>query len=302
MTSGQKLHFWILVFFSVFLLEEAVDVYPQFTCGPLGLKHDINQTEDGKPQVTCLRPWRQSVHLDAHVQIECEVISGTFANITWFHNGTSLSELKKSFVTIDKRSCGQTLKIRYASSHDEGKYTCAATNKFGTVNKTCSLHIKVPINKTEVEYFKIADNRQTAYLNGTVELKCKLLHVDAHMWLLNGTRISHGDRHKMIRDTTICKPRKLFTLKIINVTENDEGRYTCSGYKNGIKAAKDLFLKTEPCPSGYYCPPEGNTAFPFPRSPPTPTPGISRGYSFHRPDTARILLFAVLAFTYNKCK
>ncbi|XP_022794639.1 uncharacterized protein LOC111333357 [Stylophora pistillata] len=122
------------------------------------------------------------------------------------------------------------------------------------------------------------------------------------MWLLNGTRISHGDRHKMIRDTTICKPRKLFTLKIINVTENDEGRYTCSGYKNGIKAAKDLFLKTEPCPSGHYCPPEGNTAFPFPRSPPTPTPGISRGYSFHRPDTARILLFAVLAFTYNKCK
>ncbi|XP_022798370.1 uncharacterized protein LOC111336527 isoform X2 [Stylophora pistillata] len=152
------------------------------------------------------------------------------------------------------------------------------------------------------------------------------------MWLLNGTRISHGDRHKMIRDTTICKPRKLFTLKIINVTENDEGRYTCCGYKNGIKATKDLFLKTEPCPSGYYCPPEGNTAFPFPRSPPTPTPGISkeddretrqgnersgtssvitqgenlktelapvsRGYSFHRPDRVSILLFAALAFTY----
>ena len=92
------------------------------------------------PKVTCLTP-SQTVYLDANVQIECGVISSTYANITWLHNGKSLSEKKKSLVKIDRLSCGQTLKIKFAGRDDRGKYTCAATNKFGTVNKTCSLNV-----------------------------------------------------------------------------------------------------------------------------------------------------------------
>ena len=88
------------------------------------------------PKVTCLTP-SQFVYLDANVQIECGVISTTYANITWLHNGKSLSEKKKS-----RLSCGQTLKIKYAGREDGGKYTCVATNKFGTVNKTCSLNVR----------------------------------------------------------------------------------------------------------------------------------------------------------------
>ena len=93
------------------------------------------------PKVTCLTP-SQTVYLDANVQIECGVISSTYANITWLHNGKSLSEKKKSFVKINRLSCGQTLKIKFAGREDGGKYTCVATNKFGTVNKTCSLNFR----------------------------------------------------------------------------------------------------------------------------------------------------------------
>ena len=96
----------------------------------------------------------------------------------------------------------------------------------------------------QVEYVKIDGNRQTAYLHGTVTLKCKLHHVAADAWLFNGTRVSHGGRHKMIRETTIAKHERLFALKIINVTEKDEGRYTCLALRSGISKTKDLVLKT----------------------------------------------------------
>ena len=95
-----------------------------------------------------------------------------------------------------------------------------------------------------MKYLKIDGNRQTAYLHGTVTLKCKLHYVEGEAWLYNGTRILHDDRHKMIRETTIGKHGGLFTLKIINVTEEDEGLYTCMGYRGGIYQTKDLFLKT----------------------------------------------------------
>ena len=96
----------------------------------------------------------------------------------------------------------------------------------------------------QVEYVKIDGNRQTAYLHGTVTIKCKLLHVEADAWLFNGTRVSHGGRHKMMRETTIAKHERLFALKIINVTEKDEGRYTCLAYRSNIHQTKDLVLKT----------------------------------------------------------
>ncbi|RMX55321.1 hypothetical protein pdam_00019107 [Pocillopora damicornis] len=208
MNSGRKLHFWILVFLFVFSIEEAIDAYPQFTCGSHGIKHDINQT--GVLMLTS-----RGCIMENH----------------------SVRKRKASL------SCGQTLKIKFAGREDRGKYTCVATNKFGTVNKTCSLNVRERYKPPpQVEYVKIDGNRQTAYLHGTVTIKCKLLHVEADAWLFNGTRVSHGGRHKMIRETTIAKHKRLFALKIINVTEKDEGRYTCLAYRSGLYQTKDLSL------------------------------------------------------------
>lgn len=82
------------------------------------------------------------VKTDAHTEIACEVLSKTFAKITWFHNGQPISEQRKSHVTVDRKSCYQTLKIKFVKTSDGGNYTCKVANSNGTVNKTCALDVK----------------------------------------------------------------------------------------------------------------------------------------------------------------
>lgn len=82
------------------------------------------------------------VKTDARTEIACEVLSKTFAKITWFHNGQPISEQRKSHVTVDRKSCYQTLKIKFVKTSDGGNYTCKVANSNGTVNKTCGLDVK----------------------------------------------------------------------------------------------------------------------------------------------------------------
>ena len=85
---------------------------------------------------------KQFVKADAHTEISCEVHSNTFAKINWFHNGQPISDQGKSHVTVDGKSCYQTLKIKFAKTSDGGNYTCQVANFDGVVNKTCVLDVK----------------------------------------------------------------------------------------------------------------------------------------------------------------
>lgn len=82
------------------------------------------------------------VKMDAHTEIVCDVISSTFAKITWFHNGQLISDQHRSHVMVDWKTCNQTLKIKFAKNSDRGKYTCQVANTDGIVNKTCLLDVK----------------------------------------------------------------------------------------------------------------------------------------------------------------
>ena len=82
------------------------------------------------------------VKMDEHTEIACEVLSKTFAKITWFHNAQPISEQRTSHVRVDRKSCDQTLKIKFAMTSDGGNYTCQVANAVATVKKTCFLHVK----------------------------------------------------------------------------------------------------------------------------------------------------------------
>ena len=85
---------------------------------------------------------KQSIKLDAHTEIACEVLSKTFAKITWFHNGQPISKQGKRHVKVDRKSCHQTLKIKFAKTNDGGNYTCQVANAMGKVTKACVLDVK----------------------------------------------------------------------------------------------------------------------------------------------------------------
>ena len=95
----------------------------------------------GTPTVDMNCP-KLPIKRDAHTAIACKVLSKTSAKITWFHNAQPISEQKWSHVRVDRKSCGQTLKITFAKTSDSGNYTCQVANANATVNKTCVLDVK----------------------------------------------------------------------------------------------------------------------------------------------------------------
>ncbi|KAJ7373201.1 calcium ion binding [Desmophyllum pertusum] len=215
------------------------------------------------PNVTITCPTR-AVKLDARTEIVCRVLSRTFAKITWFHNGQPISDQRQSHVTVDSLTCNQTLKIKFAKTIDGGNYTCQVTNSNVTVKQTCSIEVKADKTKEiHIEYLKIAGHRQTALLQGSVELECNMLHVEIPVWRRDNMNIKN-ERHIWRTEYTFGRRGMMFYLRIINVTKNDEGLYMCLGYKHGIWANKTLYLKTEPCPRGHFCPYKENRAIPCP--------------------------------------
>ena len=77
--------------------------------------------------------------MDTRTEVTCEVISSSYANITWYHNGQLISHKKKYNVTANRKTCDQTLKIKHAGTNDNGHYTCVVVNSVGEVKKTCPL-------------------------------------------------------------------------------------------------------------------------------------------------------------------
>ena len=82
--------------------------------------------------------------MDTRAEVTCEVISSSYANITWYHNGQLISHKKKhkSHIKADRKTCNQTLKIKRAGTNDNGNYTCVVVNSVGEVKKTCPLVVK----------------------------------------------------------------------------------------------------------------------------------------------------------------
>ena len=117
-------------------------------------------------------------------------------------------------------------------------------NTYLRVLTTLYLYSTAPRKEVQVGYVKMAGNRQKAILQGTVVLKCSMLHAQGGVWLRNKVRIPHDERHLYSREHMFSAELMMLYLEIVNVTKNDEGLYMCLGSRNGRQAVKTFHLET----------------------------------------------------------
>ena len=97
-------------------------------------------------------------------------------------------------------------------------------------------------NQPTIKYFSL-QKTSVAYIGSTINLTCKMDNAEVGIFLKSGVSIREGGRFTY---TFKGYGRNGLegNLEITNVTEKDEGVFTCFAYKAGISDIKTFTLKT----------------------------------------------------------
>ena len=71
-----------------------------------------------------------------------------------------------------------------------------------------------------------------------------MLHAQVGVWLRNSEKITPNERQVYRRERMFGSKVMMLYLKIVNVTKNDEGLYTCLASRNERQAKKTFHLET----------------------------------------------------------
>ena len=93
-----------------------------------------------------------------------------------------------------------------------------------------------------IESFGLQENA-IAYIGSQINLTCKMKNAQVAIFVKSGIAVRERGRYEYNHVRSAHK-RLDSNLQITNVTEDDEGNYTCFAYKNGILASAKYTLKT----------------------------------------------------------
>ncbi|XP_029603032.1 neuronal cell adhesion molecule isoform X12 [Salmo trutta] len=143
--------------------------------------------------------------------LDCASFGSPIPTITWFKDSQT-SILNKDPYVIHNNG---TLEINVAQSLNSGKYTCIASNNLGTKENHVYLEVKEPTRiLAQPEYMVVQRNRKAVF-------ECKVKHdptlIPTMNWLKDNGELPDDERFLVDTDS----------LTINDVTEEDEGTYTC---------------------------------------------------------------------------
>ncbi|XP_030631251.1 neuronal cell adhesion molecule isoform X6 [Chanos chanos] len=143
--------------------------------------------------------------------LDCASFGSPIPRITWFKD-TRSSVLEGDSYVFHQNG---TLEIHVAQTTNSGKYTCVATNSLGISENHVYLEVKEPTRiLRQPEYWVVQRNRDVVF-------ECKVKHdpslTPTMIWLKDNGELPDDERFVVDSDS----------LTIIDVTENDEGTYTC---------------------------------------------------------------------------
>lgn len=145
------------------------------------------------------------------VVMDCASFGSPIPKITWFREGGSSTLDGEPYAVHENGS----LEVHVAQAEYSGKYTCVARNNLGTVENHVHLQVKDPTRIMKQPEYKVVQRGLAAVF------ECKVKHdpslVPTMTWLKDSDELPDDERFLVDSDS----------LTIVEVTEADQGVYTC---------------------------------------------------------------------------
>lgn len=190
-------------------------------------------------------PYLKRFEIATHSNLVLECRASFFMNIIWRHEKKVLGNSSRIDITQTQPAYGyfvnHRIKIKNIVEKDAGSYSCAeGVQGRSHLHVTNKMKPKIKSNFQDAPDHKIERN-----VDDSIDLKCSVVNrrmsVTSFVWVKNGEIVLQNDRNVMSKfDTTISdelnddydagdSQENLFeiTKKIIKLTENDEGNYSC---------------------------------------------------------------------------
>ncbi|XP_051974370.1 neuronal cell adhesion molecule-like isoform X1 [Xyrauchen texanus] len=151
-----------------------------------------------------------SVITNSRALLDCASFGSPLPKITWFKDSQSI--LDGDSYIIHKNG---TLEINVAQPLNSGKYTCTVSNNLGNKENHVYLEVKEPTRILKQPEYKVVQR------NSIAVFECKVKHdptlLPTMIWLKDNGELPDDVRFEVGSDS----------LTIRDVTEDDEGTYTC---------------------------------------------------------------------------
>ncbi|KAM9846169.1 neuronal cell adhesion molecule a [Aulostomus maculatus] len=143
--------------------------------------------------------------------LHCASFGSPIPTITWFKDSQTSIENGDPYVIHENG----TLEIHVAQPLNSGKYTCIATNNLGIKENHVYLEVKEPTRILKQPEYKVVQRGMSAVF------ECKVKHdpslVPTMTWLKDSGELPDDERFVVDADSLVIK----------DVTDDDEGTYTC---------------------------------------------------------------------------
>ncbi|KAI1883486.1 hypothetical protein AGOR_G00231940 [Albula goreensis] len=143
--------------------------------------------------------------------LDCAAFGSPIPTITWFKEGHATALAGDPLVLHENG----TLEIPSAQSLDSGRYTCRANNSLGVKDNHVFLEVKEPTRILKQSDYKMVQRHSNAVF------ECRVTHdpslIPTVTWLKDSGELPDDERFVVDSDS----------LTINDVTEEDEGAYTC---------------------------------------------------------------------------
>ncbi|MCJ8736073.1 hypothetical protein PDJAM_G00254670 [Pangasius djambal] len=143
--------------------------------------------------------------------LDCASFGSPIPGVTWFKDSRSSVLVGDPYIFHENG----TLEIPVAQALNSGKYTCIAKNSLGISENHVYLEVKEPTWILKQPNYKVVQRNQD------VVFECKVKHdpslIPTMTWLKDSGELPDDERFVVGADS----------LTILEVTENDEGTYTC---------------------------------------------------------------------------